>query len=176
MTCWSDSAQSSSGTSALVALKKTRLHSSWSLFPVIDLEQEIQSNSDPTSTPSRVWWIQEERFVSEIQFGFMTSKSSVDQLCRLINTLTRKKAAFLVSIDLKGTVIEFTTSSSILAYLAAFLGMPTEWHWYIFYLRFGRQCKVRMSSAWRPLRIGCLKLCHQLLSYSTCTSIRPRIN
>ena len=51
-----------------------------------------------------VHWIQEERLVSDIQFGFMAGKSSVDQLCRLMNDLESKKgkADFLLSIDLKG--------------------------------------------------------------------------
>ena len=35
--------------------------------------------------------IQEERLVSDIQFGFMTGKSSVDQLCRLMNDIESKK-------------------------------------------------------------------------------------
>jgi hypothetical protein len=38
-----------------------------------------------------VHWIQEERLVSDIQFGFMAGKSSVDQLCRLTNDLESKK-------------------------------------------------------------------------------------
>jgi hypothetical protein len=48
--------------------------------------------------------VQEERLVSDIQFGFMVGKSSVDQLCRLMNDLESKKgkAGFLLSIDLKG--------------------------------------------------------------------------
>jgi hypothetical protein len=51
-----------------------------------------------------VHWIQEERLVSDIQFGFMTGKSCVDQLCRLMNDLESKKgkAGLLLSIDLKG--------------------------------------------------------------------------
>ena len=42
--------------------------------------------------------------MSDIQFGFMVGKSSVDQLCRLMNDLKSKKgkAGFLLSIDLKG--------------------------------------------------------------------------
>ena len=48
--------------------------------------------------------VQEERLVSDIQFGFMVGKSSVDQLCRLMNDLESKKGkrGFLLSIDLKG--------------------------------------------------------------------------
>ena len=38
-----------------------------------------------------VHWIQEERLVSDIQFGFMVGKSSVDQLCRLMNDLESKR-------------------------------------------------------------------------------------
>jgi len=51
-----------------------------------------------------VHWIQEERLVSIIQFGFMAGKSSVDQLCRLMNDLESKKekAGFQLSIDLNG--------------------------------------------------------------------------
>jgi len=51
-----------------------------------------------------VHWMQEEFLVSDIQFGFMVGKSSVDQMCRLMNDLESKKgkAGFLLSIDLKG--------------------------------------------------------------------------
>ena len=53
-----------------------------------------------------VHWIQEERLVSNIQFGFMTGKSSVDKRRRLMNDLEWKRGGsfptFHLSIDLKG--------------------------------------------------------------------------
>jgi hypothetical protein len=57
----------------------------------------------------------EERLLSDIQFGFMAGKSSVDQLCLLMDELESKKgkAGFLLSIDLKGAMTDLTMSSSI---------------------------------------------------------------
>jgi len=103
-------------------------------------------------------WIQEERLVSDIQFGFMTGKSSVDQLCRLMNDLESKKgkAGLLLSIDLKGA---YDRVDNVKLYRKLKeSGMPAQWHSYIFHLLFDRQFKVLsktgMSSTWRPLRIG----------------------
>ena len=103
-------------------------------------------------------WIQEERLVSDIQFGFMTGKSSVDQLCRLMNDLESKKgkAGLLLSIDLKGA---YDRVDNVKLYRKLKeSGMPAQWHSDIFHLLFDGQIKVRsktgMSSNWRPLRIG----------------------
>jgi hypothetical protein len=101
---------------------------------------------------------QEERLVSDIQFGFMAGKSSVDQLCRLVNDLESKKgkAGFLLNIDLKGA---YDRVDDVKLYRKLKESrMPEQWHSYLFYLVFDRQFKVLsktgMSSTWRPLRIG----------------------
>jgi hypothetical protein len=104
-----------------------------------------------------VHWIQEERLVSDIQFGVMAGKSSVDQLCRLMNDLKSKKgkAGFLLSIDLKG-VHDRVHNVKLYRKLKESC-MAAQWHSYIFHLLFDRQFKVvsktGMSSTWRPLRI-----------------------
>jgi hypothetical protein len=105
-----------------------------------------------------VHWIQEERLVSDIQFGFMTAKSSVGQLCRLMNDFDSKKgkAGLLLYIDLKG-VNDRVDNVKLYRKLKE-SGMPAQWHSDIFHLLFDGQIKVRsktgMSSTWRPLRIG----------------------
>ena len=89
-----------------------------------------------------VHWIQEERLVCDIQFGFMTEKSSVDQVCRLMNDLESKngKAGLLLSIDLKGA---YDRVDNVKLYRKLKeSGMPTQWHSYIFHLLFDRQFKV----------------------------------
>ena len=71
--------------------------------------------------------------MSDIQFGFMIGKSSVDQLCRLMNDLESKKgkAGFLLSIDLKGA---YDRVDNVKLYRKLKeSGMPAQWHSYIFY-------------------------------------------
>jgi len=48
-------------------------------------------------------WIKENGLISDVRFGFMTGKFSVEQLCRLMNDLESKKgkALFLFSVDCK---------------------------------------------------------------------------
>jgi hypothetical protein len=105
-----------------------------------------------------IQWIKKNGLTSDLQFGFMAGKSSVDQLCRLMNDLESKngKALFLLSVDLKGAydrVDKFTVYKRLQDN-----GLPSEWHPYVFNLLFRRTFKVssqtKMSSSWIPLRSG----------------------
>lgn len=103
-------------------------------------------------------WIRENNLITDLQFGFMAGKSSVDQLCRLMNDLESKKgtAMFLLSVDLKGA---YDRVDNILLYnKLKDSGLPEEWRPYIFHLLFSRSFKVisntGISSHWTPLRIG----------------------
>jgi hypothetical protein len=124
-----------------------------------------------------VHWIQEEGLVSDIQFGFMAGKSSVDQLRRLMNGLGSKKgkAGFLRSIDLKGAYDQVDNVKLYRKLKES--GIPAQWHSYIFHLLFDRQLKVLsktgMSSTWRLSASECLKVFPLLLSCSTYTPMRP---
>ena len=88
----------------------------------------------------------------------MAGKSSVDQLCRLMNDLEseQQKPGFLHSIDLIGA---YDRVHNVKLYRKLKqLGMPAQWHSYILHLLFDRQfevlSKTGMSSSWRTLRIG----------------------
>jgi len=96
--------------------------------------------------------------VSDLQFGFMAGKSSVDRLCRLMNGLESKKgkALFLLSVDLKG---EHDRVDNVTQYMSLKDdGLPSEWHPCVFNLLFRRTFQVtsqtEISSSWMPLRIG----------------------
>jgi hypothetical protein len=81
----------------------------------ISLLNSIVKIMNPLVLLKLVHWIQDEGLVSDIQFGFMTGKSPVDQLCRLMNDLEWKKGrqpSYLPSIS-KEHVTELTMSSSI---------------------------------------------------------------
>ena len=88
----------------------------------------------------------------------MGGKSSVDQLCRLMNDLESKKgkALFLLSVDLKGA---YDRVDNITLYKRLKdNGLPSEWHPYVFNLLFRRTFKVTSqtgsSYSWIPLCIG----------------------
>ena len=105
-----------------------------------------------------IQWIKENDLISDLQFGFMAGKSSVDQLCRLMNDLESKKgkALFLLSVDLKGAN-DRVDNVTVYKRLKD-KGLPSDWHRYAFHLLFRRTFKVTsqtgISSSWTPLRIG----------------------
>ena len=68
----------------------------------------------------------------------MAGKSSVDQLCRLMNDLDSKKGKelFLLSVDLKGA---YDRLDNVTQYKRLKdNGLPSEWQLYVFNLLFRR--------------------------------------
>ena len=88
----------------------------------------------------------------------MAEKSSVNELCRLVNDLESKEgmAMFLLSVDFKGAYDRF---DNVLVYKELRdSGIPEEWRPCTFKLLFIRSFKVISytgnSSSWTLLRIG----------------------
>jgi hypothetical protein len=105
-----------------------------------------------------IQWIKENDLISDLQFGFMAGKSSVYQLCGLMNDFERKKgkAIFLLSIDLKGA---YDRVDNVTLYKRLKdNGLLSECLSYVFNLLFRPTIKVSswngISSFWIPPRIA----------------------